>query len=235
MKKKIKIVFTGGSGRFGKIFKNMHRNKNILFPSSKHLDVTNYLSIKKYLKKIKPNYFIHAAAISRPMNIHEKKINRSIEINIIGTCNVVRACSEKKVKLIYFSTNYVYPKIKGSYNEKNPILPFNNYGWSKLGGEAAVNMYKNSLILRICMTEKPFIHKFAYTNLKTNFMFHEDLAKIFFKLLNKKGIINIGGKAQSVYQFARKLNKNIKRKTLKNSKLPSSSTMDINKFKNLIK
>ena len=51
-------------------------------------------------------------------------------------------------------------------------------------------MYKNSLILRICMTEKPFVHKLAYTNLKTNFMFHEDLARVFFKLINKKGIIN---------------------------------------------
>ena len=29
------------------------------------------------------------------------------------------------------------------------------------------------------MTEKPFVHKLAYTNLKTNFMFHEDLAKVF--------------------------------------------------------
>ena len=93
-----------------------------------------------------------------------------------------------------------------------PILPFNNYAWSKLGGECAVQMLKNSLILRICMTEKPFLYKYAYTNLKTNFMFHEDLAKVFFKLINKKGIINIGGPAQSVYNFAKKNNKKNKKK-----------------------
>ena len=62
-------------------------------------------------------------------------------------------------------------------------------------------MLKDSLILRICMTEKPFLYKYAYTNLKTNFMFHEDLAKVLFKLINKKGIINVGGPAQSVYNF----------------------------------
>ena len=56
------------------------------------------------------------------------------------------------------------------------------------------------------MTEKPFLYKYAYTNLKTNFMFHEDLAKVFFKLINKKGIINIGGPSQSVYNFAKKNN-----------------------------
>ena len=94
------------------------------------------------------------------------------------------------------------------------MLPFNNYAWSKLGGECAVQMYKNSLILRICMTEKPFTYKYAYTNLKTNFMFHEDLAKVFFKLINKKGIINIGGPVQSVYNFAKKITK----KKKKNSK-----------------
>ena len=96
-------------------------------------------------------------------------------------------------------------------------------------------MLKNSLILRICMTEKPFLHEFAYTNLKTNFMFHEDLAKVFFKLINKKGIINAGGPAQSVYDSAKKDNKNIKKKILKTKKnsLPLNSTMKIKKFKKI--
>ena len=120
-----------------------------------------------------------------------KDISRSILTNIIGTSNIVRACKEKNIKLIYFSTNYVYPGKKGNYSESDPVLPINNYAWSKLGGECAAQMLKNSLILRICMTEKPFLYKFAYTNLRTNFMFHEDLAKVFFKLINKKGIINI--------------------------------------------
>jgi dTDP-4-dehydrorhamnose reductase len=30
----------------------------------------------------------------------------------------------------------------------DPVLPFNNYALSKLGGECAVSMYKNSLILK---------------------------------------------------------------------------------------
>ena len=77
------------------------------------------------------------------MNAHDKNINNSIDVNIIGTCNVVKACSERNIKLVYFSTNYVYPSKSGNYNEKNPVLPINNYAWSKLGGEAAVNMYKN--------------------------------------------------------------------------------------------
>ena len=230
MKKKDKIIFTGGSGKFGRIFKSMHQNKEILYPKSNQLNIKNYKSIKKYLSKHNPKYFVHSAALSRPMDVHDRNIINSIETNIIGTCNVVKACSEKNIKLIYFSSNYVYPAKKGYYNEKSAVLPINNYAWSKLGGEAAVQMYKNSLILRICMTQKPFLYKKAYTNLKTNFMFHEDLAKVFFKIINKKGIINIGGKSQSVYRFAKKYDKSIKKEKLDSSLLPLSSTMNIRKF-----
>ena len=230
MKKKDKIIFTGGSGKFGSVFRRIHKNKKILYPTSNQLNIKNYKSIKKYLSKNKPKYFIHTAALSRPMNIHDRNIITSIETNIIGTCNVVRACIERNIKLIYFSSNYIYPAKKGYYDGKSAVLPFNNYAWSKLGGEAAVQMYKNSLILRICMTEKPFLHKKGYTNLRTNFMFHEDLAKVFFKLIQKKGIINVGGKSQSVYRFAKKYNKNIKKGKLNRSLLPLSSTMNIRKF-----
>jgi len=230
MKKKDKIIFTGGSGKFGSVFRRIHQHRKILYPTSNQLNIKNYKSIKKYLSKNKPKYFIHTAALSRPMNIHDRNIITSIETNIIGTCNVVRACSERNIKLIYFSSNYIYPAKKGYYDEKSAVLPFNNYAWSKLGGEAAVQMYKNSLILRICMTEKPFLYKKGYTNLKTNFMFHEDLAKVFFKLIQKKGIINVGGKSQSVYRFAKKYNKNIKKGRLNKSLLPLSSTMNIRKF-----
>ena len=31
---------------------------------------------------------------------------------------------------------------KGNYKESDPVKPFNNYGFSKLGGECAVQMYK---------------------------------------------------------------------------------------------
>ena len=144
-------------------------------------------------------------------------------------------CKKYKIKLIYFSTNYIYPYKKGNYKEDQPVLPINNYAWSKMGGECAVKMLKNSLILRICMTEKPFLYKYAYTNIKTNFMFHEDLAKVFFKLVSKRGVINVGGPTQSVYNFVKKSNKKIKKKILSKTKksLPLNSTINIGKFKKI--
>jgi dTDP-4-dehydrorhamnose reductase len=233
-----KIVFTGGTGRFGQVFKKIPTKEKIYFPNKQQLNIENFESIKKYLNKINPSYLIHAAGLSRPMIIHEKEISKSININIIGTANIVKACQEKNVKLIYFSTNHVYPGIKGNYMENDPVLPINKYAVSKFGGECSVQMYSNSLILRICMTEKPFIHKKAFNDVETNFMFHETLAKNLLKLIDKKGIINVGGNKNTIFDFAKKNNQNvgeISAKKVFGKNYPLKQSMRINLYKKAIK
>ena len=231
-----KILVTGGDGRFAKVLKNKNKKLNLIFCSKKQLNILSLRSIKKSFDKHKPKIIFHCAGLSRPMNIHEKNITKSIDINIIGTANLVKICKLYKIKLIYFSTGYVYDGKKGNYKETDAVKPFNNYGFSKLGGECAVSMYQNSLILRITMIEKPFTYNTAFTNLKSNFMFHEDLIDILPKVINETGIINIGGKSQSVYNFAKKHNKLVKKSKLnKNSKLPLNQTMNLSKLKKLLK
>ena len=233
-----KIVFTGGSGRFAQIFKSIKHKYKIKFPSKTELNIEKFSSIKSYLGKNKPHYLIHCAGLSRPMIIHEKNISKSILVNIIGTSNIVRACEEKNIKLIYFSTNYVYPGIRGNYKEIDPVLPINNYAMSKLGGECAVQMYKNSLVLRICMTEKPFIHKKAFNDVEMNFMYHEDFAKNLLKLLNYTGVINVGGPKKIVYEFAKQTNKNIlsmSAKKILGKHFPTKQTMNLNRYNKILK
>ena len=229
-----KVVITGGEGRFAQILKRDNKKLNILYPTKKKLNVLDINSIKKYLKKHKPQYLIHAAALSRPMNIHDKQVSKSIDLNIIGTANIVKICSDLKIKLIYFSTGYVYEGKVGNYKETDAILPINNYAWSKLGGECAVTLYKNSLILRIIMCEKPFIHEYAFHDIKTNFIFHEEIVKIIPKILNKTGILNVGGKIQTVYSFAKKNNKNVNKKSGKKL-FPKNISMNVLKLNKIMK
>jgi len=232
---KKKILVTGGDGRFSKILKQKNKSLKLFFASKRQCNILSIASIKKIVKKIKPNIIMHCAGLSRPMDIHEKNISKSIDLNIIGTANITKVCEKNDIKLIYFSTGYVYEGTKGNYSERDPVKPFNNYGLSKLGGECAVSMYKNSLILRITMTEKPFSYKNAYSNLKSNFMYHEDLIKILPKIIEKKGILNVGGKSQSVFQFAKKINKKIvKIKANSKNKLPLNQTMSLLKLKKIL-
>ena len=231
---KNKILVTGGDGRFAQVLKKNNTKLKLIFANKKQCNILLISSIEKIIKKIKPKIIMHCAGLSRPMKIHEKNISKSIDLNIIGTANLTKICEKYKIKLIYFSTGYVYEGTKGNYGEDDPVKPFNNYGISKLGGECAVSMYKNSLILRIMMTEKPFLYKKAFTNLKTNFMYQEDLVEILPKLIDKKGIINVGGKSQSVFNFVKKDNPHIKKAKARYLKeLPLNQTMNLNKLKKL--
>jgi len=233
-----KIVITGGTGRFGNVLKKHKTNHKLFFPTKNQLNILNIKNIKKYFKKNNPKILIHLAGLSRPMKLHETNIHKSIDLNIIGTANITKVCAEYNVKLIYFSTNYVYQGTKGNYLETDPVLPVNNYAWSKLGGEASVQLYKNSLILRLSMTERPFVHKKAFANVKNSFLYHDEVVKILFKLIKSKGIINVGGNVKNIYDFAKKDNPKVKKTFLKkkiNLDMPINSSINILKLKKILK
>lgn len=228
-----RVLVTGGNGRFCSALKKLKTKYEFIFTTKKQLDILSLKSIKNNFIKYKPDYILHLAGLSRPLVSHDKDITRSINLNIIGTCNVVNICNLFKKKIIYFSTGYVYQGVKGNYKEDDPLLPWNNYAWSKLGGESAVQMYKNSLILRVTMTEKPFIHKEAYANVKTNFIYHDDVAKLLIKLINRNGVFNVGGKSQTIYDFVKKDNRKIIKKYSK-GEFPLKQNMNLSKLKSVI-
>ena len=199
-----KILITGKTSRFCKYLVEDLKNCKTIFTDKKNFNILNFSKMERFIRNKKINYLIHIAGLSRPMALHDKNINLSIDLNILGTANVVKLCRKYNIKLIYFSTNYVYPCKKGGYKETEPLLPINNYAWSKLGGECAVQMYKNSLILRLCMTDYPFIHKKAIKGAKSSFIFNKSVSKILPYLINETGIINIGGKSRDIFDFAQK-------------------------------
>ena len=227
------ILVTGGNGRFAKILKEKNYSLNLKFLNKKQLDILNTKSIEKNIIKYKPKMILHTAGLSRPMTQHEKNISKSIDLNIIGT-NLVKTCKKYNVKIVYFSTNYVYKCTRGNYKESDGINPINNYGLSKMGGEASVLMYKNSLVLRIQMTEKPFAYRKAYTNVYSNYMFHDEMVSYLPKLINHFGVINVGGKSRSSYNFAKFHNKKTVKAKNKDKNFPSKQTMNLNKLKKIL-
>ena len=230
------ILITGGNSRFAQSLKKVLYGNNIFYTTSKELDIVKIDSIEDKVKKIKPIIFIHMAGLSRPMNIHEKNIEESIDKNIIGTCNVVKICKKYDIKLIYISTNYVYPGKTGNYREDDGLKPINNYAWSKLGGEASVMLYKKSLILRLAMSEKPFVHDEAFKDAKSNFLYRDDVAKIIPRLIDYNGVINVGSKkTESIYNFAKKTKPNVRPVSVEKVKnFPIDSSVNIEKLENLV-
>ena len=97
-----KIVITGGDGRFAQILKKDNNKLDILYPGKKELNILDINSINKYLKKNKPKYLIHAAALSRPMNIHDKEISKSIDLNILAQLILLKFVLILKLNLYIF-------------------------------------------------------------------------------------------------------------------------------------
>ena len=115
-----KILVTGGDGRFAQELKK-NKNKYIFyFRNKKQLDILSIKSIKNNIRKFKPDCLLHLAALSRPMSIHDREINKSINLNVIGTSNVVKACNDANIKIIFFYTSYVYPGKKGIIVKMTP-------------------------------------------------------------------------------------------------------------------
>jgi len=231
------VLLSGGNGRFATYIKKHNSEYKIVSPSAEEMNISSYKNIDNFILKCKPDIFLHAAALTKPMLIHEKQPSKSIRVNILGTANIVLSCMKYDVKLVYVSTDYVYEGKDGNYSEKSKLKPFNKYGWSKLGGECSVMLYDNSLILRVAMINKPFEYKKALADVFRSALYDEDVAKICLKLLNKKGIINVGGKGQSVYEFAKRQKKDINKiysKDIKDVNMPSDNTLNIDKLNKIL-
>ena len=77
----------------------------------------------------------------------------------------------------------------------------------------------------------------AFANVKLNFIFHDALTKILIKILDRKGILNIGGPSRTVYNFAKKYNNKVKKLFVKKNNqnnFPLKPFMNLSKLKKII-
>jgi len=234
-----RILITGGSGNLGKKIIDSNLFKNIYYPTSKSINILNFKKLKEFIKKNKINLIIHCAAIAR-MKECEKNIEKAVKTNIEGTLNIVNVINSlqarKKIKLIYISSDAVYPGIKGNYSETHSLKPFNVYGWSKVASEFIVRTLDKFLIIRTRFFNKnKILFKYSATNIYTSTIEIDKLVLIIYKLVNKNvsGIINVGEKKISDYKNYKKFKKEIKpcskNKILKeiNFKIATNASLNI--------
>lgn len=179
---------------------------DIDYPWWEDFNVTNYNQMKEYVRSKGCGLIIHAAAFTSPPLIDKDPI-QAIDVNIIGTSNVVKLCMEFDLRLIYICTDYVFKGDKGNYKEDDPVYPVNKYAWSKLGGECAVRMYGKSLIIRTTFAPNVFPFEKAFVDQWTSRESVSVIAKMIEKLIDKDitGTIHVGGRRKTVFEFAKGL------------------------------
>lgn len=205
-----KILLTGGTGALGKeLISQGAQHFHIIFPTRGEMDILDISAIESFVSMHEPKYLIHAAAITK--TIEEDDTTNVVNVNIIGTANIVKVCKNHGIKLIYISTDRVYVPGSRPIKETDPVCPSTNYSWSKLGGECSVQMYDNSLVLRLSFMTKPFPFSNGASNVIRNLQYIDEVSKTILSVLDEKGVLNIGApQAKSMYQLGLETNPGVR-------------------------
>ena len=148
----MRILITGANGQLGQEFKNNLSNSNhkFYFTNVNELDITKKKEILDYVTIYKIELIINCAAYT---NVDDAEINKrqAIKVNLDAVKNLIEICEEKKLKMIHFSTDYVYNSDNlNPIHEDSNINPINYYGISKREGEIIIEKSSSdSIIIRI--------------------------------------------------------------------------------------
>lgn len=197
-----RILMTGGTGLLGREILKL--DAGIIALPRSELDITDRASISRALDRYRPATLLHLAAKTKPPE-HEKDPGPGIEINIIGTAYLAAECLRRRIRLVYTSSDYLYTG-SGPHGENDPLLPPSKFIWSKLGGEAAVALLPNSLILRLSFGPVPYPWEKVYAGQYTSKLYVDEIAPIVLAAARSgaTGIMNIGGPRSSLEDYARR-------------------------------
>lgn len=226
----MRTLVLGGAGLLGSELKKI--DKSLICLSHWECDTTEFYDLDWNYEKYSPEMIILCAGKLTNANKHEL-----IHSNIIGTANTARFCINRNIRLVYISTDYVYKGDLGNYKETDPLLPSNNYAWSKLGGECAVQMVENSLIIRTSFGKSEFEHAQAYNNKWTNKDYVDVIAPMILQACNSDltGVINIGTEKKTMLKYARQRNPEITGKPLTDNSSPRNTTLNLCRWKSFQK
>lgn len=120
--------------------------------SKEELDITNPLQIAQALDEVRPDVLINTAAF-HIVGRCEEEPNEAFLLNATAVRNAARACRERNIRFVTYSTDYVFDGTKGApYEESDAPRPLQMYGISKVAGEyaALAEHPKGSFVIRTC-------------------------------------------------------------------------------------
>jgi dTDP-4-dehydrorhamnose reductase len=113
------------------------------------LDIRDSRAVAAELDFVRPDIVINATGYTA-VDRAEAARAEAFAVNAIAVGSLGRACGERGVQVLHFSSDYVFDgATTGDYSEEDRVAPLNAYGESKLGGECALlESGARSLIIR---------------------------------------------------------------------------------------
>ena len=148
----MKILVTGVGGQLGHDVCRVLAARNIAHRGVDiaAFDITDVKATQEYIMNYCPDAVIHCSAWTA-VDKAEDKLDTVRAVNTEGPRNIAAVCKEIGAKLLYISTDYVFPGTgERFYEPEDPTGPLGAYGETKLGGELAVKeLLEKYFIVRI--------------------------------------------------------------------------------------
>lgn len=213
----MKIWIVGQDGMLGKALIKKAKKLDIEYvaTSRSDVDITEQDSIVTFLKNHLVTHIINAAAYTA-VDLAELDEKKAYKVNVDGIANLAKVAKLKKIKLLHFSTDYVFNGNEtSSYKEDMICDPLSIYGKTKhLGEKALLNELPTACIIRTSwlfggegahfvktmqnlMKTRPVLHVIADQKGKPTHV--DDLAGASFEMLEHSGVFHFAGKEQTTW------------------------------------
>lgn len=140
-------------------------------------------------------------------NTYDKNKEENWNINYIGVVDLVDYLTNRGIKLVHFSTDYVYAKSKKNASENDvPIHDSNWYTYTKIIAEPYIELrLDNYLIIRATHKPRPFMFDRGLISQVGNFDYVDTVSKIHIDLIrgDAVGIYNVGTHLKTMYELAK--------------------------------
>ena len=161
------VLVTGANGQLGKEFgflSNNYKEFNFFLVKRKDLDITNKNTLKVYFQENKIDAIINCAAYTA-VDLAEEEKEQAMLVNGKSVQFMVDLAEELNLKLIHFSTDYVFNgKTNIPYNIDEIVDPVNYYGVTKrVGEESIINSNSESIVIRTSWVYSTFGKNFVKT------------------------------------------------------------------------
>lgn len=221
----MKILVTGVNGQLGyDIVKECkERNIEVVGVDVSEMDITDAKKVEDVIKEGNYDAIIHCAAWTA-VDLAEEKKEACYKVNVEGTKNIASICKDKNIKLMYFSTDYVFSGEGNTpWNEYDKRTPLNYYGQTKYESELIVEEVEKHFIVRTSWVFGVNGNNFIKTMLKLGQTKSEisvvndqvgsptytyDMAKLCVEMIqsDKYGIYHVSNEGEcSWYEFAKEI------------------------------
>lgn len=136
----MKVLVTGVKGQLGyDVCKVLNEQKiENTGVDIEEFDITDADAVSVYIKGYCPDVVIHCSAYTA-VDKAEDNVEICHKVNVDGTRNIALACKAIDAKMVYISTDYVFPGTgELPYEVNDTTGPTSVYGQTKFEGELAV-------------------------------------------------------------------------------------------------